>query len=249
MKLKTVTVRYGRKRQPVQYESSEAMIEFTLSVDDDGEVGELGILHLNMSQVLLGQAKTLVLTEIGLVKAGDNASAHAIAAAAPKPAEIAPVVLAPAQAAETVAKKPTAAEKKAAKEAEEKAKPAAAVTVEAKVVPDPTDPFADESKPTSSLGRPLPVAKAAPEPGDIPVEETPVIPAATMQQTAATADALNAAGVQKYITQCLVKKKFLPQAILGVLKSEYKCDRVHDIPADKLPILYAKVREMAGETE
>src|ERR1051326_2256167 len=74
MQLRTITARYGRKRQPAQYESAEAMIEFTLSVDEDGQIGNLDIAHQNIGETLLGQAKTLVLRELGVVKPDESAS-------------------------------------------------------------------------------------------------------------------------------------------------------------------------------
>src|SRR6266550_3943652 len=75
-----VTVFYGRSRQPAKYESAEAKIEFTASLSDG--VGP-NADHIAAAQKLLGEAKTIVLTELNLVAVGESASA--VCGLLPKP--------------------------------------------------------------------------------------------------------------------------------------------------------------------
>lgn len=70
-----VKVVFDRKRQPAQYESSGASVEFSAIVGDKED-------HVEVARTLLGDAKTLVLQELGLVAVGTSASAPVIAAAA-----------------------------------------------------------------------------------------------------------------------------------------------------------------------
>src|SRR6266550_3422428 len=70
-----VKVVFDRKRQPAQYESSGASVEFSAIIGDKED-------HVEVARTLLGDAKTLVLQELGLVAVGTSASAPVIAAAA-----------------------------------------------------------------------------------------------------------------------------------------------------------------------
>lgn len=72
-----ITVGYDRKRQPAQYESAGASVSFSAAVETGGD-------HVAVARKLLGEAKTLVLTELGVVKAGESASVHERAPAAPE---------------------------------------------------------------------------------------------------------------------------------------------------------------------
>lgn len=65
-----VRVQYDRKRQPAQYESAGASVEFFATVGDGED-------HKTVATKLIGDAKTVVLTELGIVKPGDDASAAA----------------------------------------------------------------------------------------------------------------------------------------------------------------------------
>lgn len=230
-----ITVQYDRKRQPAQYESAGAKVEFsavieaTVGADQD---------HVAFARQLLGEAKTLVLTELGIVAAGTSASAHA-----PKPETPAPKVEG-----EVVPKKLTK------KELEAKAAADAALLVKGTEAAAGDIPTEDGTKAQTALGRtppPQPVKEAAA--GDIPVDEVPAggaktaLVQATASQAAAGAGELTAAAVQKFITASLVAKKFLPNVVLGILKDTYKVDRVYDIPADKLQEFYDRIKKLAGE--
>lgn len=243
MKVTNVTVRYDRSRQPAKYESAEAMVEFTatleatVSTDDD---------YHATAVALLGEAKTIVLTELGLVAAGSSASAHAALPAAAAPAAT------PAAPADKPAAAATGTRRKTDKVAP--AAPATAVAAapakpaEAAVGDIPVEPAAKPAE--TALGRALPEAKAAAI-GDIPVEAGPAktapVAASPAQVTHAGGDELTPGAVQKYITSKLVAKAFLPNVVLGVLKNDYKVDRVFDLPADKLAEFYAKIKKLAGE--
>lgn len=247
MKVTNVTVRYDRSRQPAKYESAEAMVEFTatleatVSTDDD---------YHATAVALLGEAKTIVLTELGLVAAGSSASAHAAlpaaAAAAATPAVPAADTSKPAAAATGTRRKTdkVAPAAPATAVAAAPAKPA-----EAAVGDIPVEPAAKPAE--TALGRALPEAKAAAAIGDIPVEAGPAktapVAASPAQVTHAGGDELTPGAVQKYITSKLVAKAFLPNVVLGVLKNDYKVDRVFDLPADKLAEFYAKIKKLAGE--
>jgi hypothetical protein len=71
-----VTVFYGRSRQPAKYESADAKIEFSASISEGVNPDQD---HIVAATKLLGEAKTIVLTELGLVEVGQSASAVVIA--------------------------------------------------------------------------------------------------------------------------------------------------------------------------
>lgn len=85
MQLKVITARFGRKRQPVQFENAEAVLELSFAVEEDGSIGDISIEHIGMAEKLLGTVKTLVLRELNIVPADGNASV-ALAAQAAAPA-------------------------------------------------------------------------------------------------------------------------------------------------------------------
>lgn len=102
MQVTNITVGYDRKRQPAQYESAGARVEFSASLS--ATVGD-NEDHIQVATKLLGDAKTIVLTELGIVRAGESASAvvraetapaEATAAAPAKPAKPAKVKPVPA---------------------------------------------------------------------------------------------------------------------------------------------------------
>jgi hypothetical protein len=72
MQVTNITVGYDRKRQPAQYESAGARVEFSASLSATVSDTED---HVAIAVKLLGEAKTIVLTELGIVKAGESASA------------------------------------------------------------------------------------------------------------------------------------------------------------------------------
>lgn len=254
MPVTNILVEYERKRQPAQYESAGARVQFAHVIE--AVMGD-GDDHVALATKLLGEAKTIVLTELALVAAGQNASAHAPKADA--------VVVPPAGEGEqrrstdvkpetaAAKKKREAAEKAAADEAAKLAgagKPAAAAEVGG--IPTDDTPPAGKTGETA-LGRALPAGKPAEAPGigDIPVDDSsktaPTAATPAQVQQAANADALDASKVQKYITTCLVAKKFLPNVVLGKLKNEYKVDRPADLSPENLLKFYNELRALAGE--
>lgn len=253
MQLRQIVARYGRKRQPAQYENAEAMIEFTLSVDEDGKIGKLDIEHENMGAILLGQAKNLVLRELGVIKHDESASVLDVASAGKASAALVP----PAGDGKTE----TAPAKRTRKAVGETApaadaKPAAAEHVEPSLPSSSGvgDIPVGDGKPAAetSLGRSLPASQQQPAAavGDIPIGDANATAPqpASLQQVQAAGEELTAAAVQKFITACLVGKKFLPNVVLGILKNDYKVDRVYDInPPEKLAEFYAKIKKLAGE--
>lgn len=87
-----VRVQYDRKRQPAQYESAGASVEFFATVGEGED-------HKAVAATLIGEAKTIVLTELGVVKPGEDASAAAQTAKAEtaKPTKAAAKKAAPPQ--------------------------------------------------------------------------------------------------------------------------------------------------------
>ena len=245
MRINNVSVRYTRTRQPAKYEEAGGMVEFSAVLEEGVEADAD---YLGVAKRLYGEAKTIVLAELALVAPGASASVHTAG----------PVVTDPPSTAKTPApppKKPTKAEKEAAAAA---AAAAAAQTAgeiptgDAK--PAATAAVGDIPTGETSLGRQLPAAQTAPAAtaavGDIPTDgatSTAPKPATPAQVVASGGEALTASAVQKYITTQLVAKKFLPNVILGKLKSDYKVDRVQDLPADKLAEFHAWVKGIAGE--
>jgi len=283
MQLRTITARYGRKRQPAQYESAEAVIEFTLSVDEDGQIGKLDTSYQNMGIALLATAKNLVLTELGVIKAGDNASAfngasvaaletvvHSETVSNAKPGDAGGTGPASDGKTTETRKRRTKAEIEADKAAEA-AKvtngpqpaadaangpqptnaAAAAGNGSAASIPGMEDAPAAVKQPETALGRTLPEAKpetqsAASIPLDPPASNASV--ATPAQVTAAANDngeAVTAAGVNKFITTCLVQKKFLPNVVLGKMKQQYNVDRVYDLSQKDLEEFFIWVQGIA----
>ena len=110
MRVTNILVRFERKRQPQQYESSGAVVELTGIIEEGSNEN-----HIDVASKLLGDAKTLVLTELGLVAAGQSASAHVIAAAKDTPATPGTPAVADKEAEKAAAKIAKAAAKAAAK--------------------------------------------------------------------------------------------------------------------------------------
>lgn len=271
MQLRQITARYGRKRQPAQYESAEAMIEFTLSVDEDGQIGTLDIAHTNMGAVLLGQAKTLVLTELGVVNAPLPTSAKTLSVGDGNPGQTgAAVVVQPEPAAESTPPAPAKA-RRSKKETPEQQSQSSSDPIPQAHPPAPVAsavptaaagiPVEEAKQTESALGRSLPAsAPGTPAPaqsggvGGIPLDDTAAsspAPAAAQPEKQAAAGgstgALTAADVQKYITQALCGKKILPPVVLGTLKADFKVDRVQDLDPGNLKAFYNKIRDKAGD--
>lgn len=207
-----VTVKYGRERQPAKYESAEAMIEFSATLSDGVNPGED---HVKAAQRLLGEAKTLVLTELGLVQFGESASAPVIAAAA---------------AAEGTGT--TAAAKKAAAKAAKNA-PAAETrqisTGEARVSPDDDDPTAGGKAVTTTTAAASNAGSA-----DLPDEGVTAKPSGKPGVTLSNAE------VQAAVTT-LIKDKRIDVKTVKDLSRGYGVERIADIPADKLAEYKGKI--------
>jgi len=83
--VKQIVARFGRKRQPAQYESAEAVLEFTLQAAEDGSLTDISIDHVGIGERLLGVAKNLVLRELGVIAPGADASAATVTTGETKP--------------------------------------------------------------------------------------------------------------------------------------------------------------------
>lgn len=243
-----VTVQYDRKRQPAQYESAGASVSFSAVLADDED-------PVAASAELLGQAKTLVLTELGIVKAGTNASAAAQkpAQAATKPAQEAqseaPAEAAPAagKAQEAAEKPKTAAQKKkeaaAAKKAAEEAAKAEPTGRQISDSPEdrkaPDDDIPGEGEPTAATG--------GDGPDDLPEEDAP----AEVQGTTA-APKPTTKEIHAFITQ-QIKDRKLDAPSVKEISRKFGVERIGDLKDDQLvPYLKAvkaKMGELAGNDD
>ena len=212
MQVSNVTVGYERKRQPAQYESAGAKVEF--SAVSSATVGEQED-YVAVARKLLGEAKTLVLTELALVPAGKSASA-AIADPAPKPEVALPTLV-------TTDLKDAAASDIAGKgKGKGKGKGTAPAAPAA-----PADDIPEEinnrtaANPTGSDG-----------PSEIPDEAAPT------QVAKPAADVLTHAEVHAYISANIQAKKIDHVAVKAVTKSFGK-ERISEVDAKDL-VAYKK---------
>jgi outer membrane biosynthesis protein TonB len=271
MQVTNVTVGYDRKRQPANYESAGAKVEFSAVLS--ASVGDTED-HLAVAAQLLHEAKTIVLVEIGLLKPGQPLPSPAAvndlkpiepAAAAvvekparldtPNPAE--PV--APVEPVKTEAVKPdpdagSHGRRRKAKtetpapvsagipldEAPKAATPDIDLVKNVAGIPLDDSPRAAAIAETA-LGRTLPAKPAAAS--DIPLDEAPKPAAGTVPPAGIE---LTASAVQKFMTACMVQKKFLPQVVMNKMKTQYQTDRVHDLKPEQLAEFYAQLQELAG---
>jgi len=261
MQVTNVTVGYDRKRQPAQYESAGAKVEFSAVLS--ATVGDTED-HVAVAKKLLGEARVIVLTEIGLMKATTAAAPEADAHAAKEAAFQSAQSGEPAKAVEPVRSDPPPADPKPAeaahgttgrrkkKDEAPAATPPATVTDAAGIPADPA-PASTTKAPETALGRPLPAhpaqQTAAAAAADIPLDDGPAVvvqPATAAQAAQAAPQELTANAVQKFITQCLVAKKFLPQVVLELMKKNYQTDRVYDLKPDQLAEFYEKLKALAA---
>lgn len=77
MRVTNIVVQFERKRQPAQYETSGGFVQFSGVIEEGSDEN-----HVDVAARLLGDAKTLILTELGLVQPGQSASATTVAAPA-----------------------------------------------------------------------------------------------------------------------------------------------------------------------
>jgi membrane protein involved in colicin uptake len=229
MQVTNIEVGYDRKRQPAQYESAGATVKFTASLS--ATVGD-NEDHIAVATKLLGDAKTIVLVELGIVKAGESASATVKAAAETT-----------AKAAGETAKTPTAAEKKAAKAAAE----AAAKTGTGQAISTggertaPDDDIPGEGAPASSKGGETP----ADLPDDVPADK----------KTAATGQpAVSHEELHTFIAGEIRAKRLDHATVKAVSASkEFGVAKIAELKPEQvgpyLEALKAKIKELAGGNE
>lgn len=153
-KVTSIRAGYERKRRPADFESAGATLEF--SAQRDVTLGD-GEDHVEAAKKLLAEAKTIVLTEIGIIKPGTTASASP--APQPAPAPKAEIPAAPKEPKEP--KAPKAPKPAAAANAEIPDSAPAAPKAETPAAPKNDDIPGDDGK----------AAPAGPKPGNItPVE-------------------------------------------------------------------------------
>jgi hypothetical protein len=208
MQVTNVEVCYDRKRQPAQYESAGASVRFTASIgatvgqDED---------HVEVAKRLLADAKTLVLTELGVVPAGTSASAHDRA---------------PAASAAGAEAAPAGGKGKKGKKGEADAAPAGETrqisTGESRVGPeDAPDGGAPSTAAQAGAGNP-----------DIPEDPKPAA-VATTAAAKPQALALTAAEVQAQVAG-YIKEKKIDVATVKETSRKYGVERIADLPAEKL---------------
>lgn len=253
MQVTNVRVVYTRKRQPAQFESSGAEIEFTAIIGDDGN-------HVEAAKALLADAKTLVLTELGIVKAGESASAHARSAPQPEPqtgeaGQKGDTGTPPATAGEKHTNKRGGGKKKDEPAAQQQPQPETPAPSAAGIPGDnQTETALGRSIPASAPGNAAaekPNGSAADIPSDVPAASVTQPTAVPQTQgnsgAAAGAIAVDVSTVQKYVADCLAKKKFLPPVVLGKLKTDYQVERVGDLSPEKLKKFFNEIRAVAGD--
>lgn len=216
--VKVITARFGRKRQPAQYESAEAMIEFTISAEEDGQMGNISVEQVGMGEALLGIAKDLVLRELGVIKAGETASAAKLAAAAGTKEE------APAAA-------PAASGKRGGgkkKDAEAPAAPAAPAAPTGRQISDNPDDRKPVDDDIPGEGESKPAAATAADNPDLP-DETPTPPAGAE----ATAVTITTQELHAFIAG-EIKEKRLDHATVKAVSGKFNVARIADLKLDQL---------------
>lgn len=223
MHISTISVEFGRSRQPQPYETATAKVSFTAVFPED----DASDYVLN-AQKLLGQCKTLVLQELNLVAAGQSASVADLkpqGTSTPAAAASTPVVAETAKA-ETAAQK-KAREKKEAADAAAAAKPAA----------DENDIPGEEA----DKGKHKPVITTA-SVADIPDGGTP-------PKAADTTGKLAHHEVHAYIGK-LVQEKKIDTASVKAITATFNKPRIADLAEADLPAYVkavdAKVLELEG---
>ena len=215
MRVTNILVRFERKRQPQQYESSGAVVELTGIIEEGSNEN-----HIDVASKLLGDAKTLVLTELGLVAAGQSASAHVIAAANAAPA---------------TPGTPAVADKEAEKAAAKIAKAAAKAAEKANKAPPPGGPGEDRIGPedVDALGGGAPVATGASvvnsniDMGESVQQAKPVVANGVGGQLVATE-------ILAYVGS-LVKEGKLKAPDVKALTQKFGKERITELDAAKLP--------------
>lgn len=213
-----VTVQFERKRQPAQYETSGAVISFSATVGDQED-------HVAVATKLLGDAKTIVLQELGLVAVGTSASASVIAGNNAAKADT-------GEAAATGGKKSTKKTKDAPAAAEQRQ----ISTGEERVGPNAND--------IPGEGEPAPKSTAKPSTGsaDIPDDPAPAKP----NGKAKDAPALSAADIQARVAGLVKEKKLDVPTVKGISR-EFGHERIADIPVDKLPEYVKKIDDAVAK--
>lgn len=203
-----ITVSYERKRQPAQYESAGARVEWSAVLGDNED-------PMAATQALLGDVKTAVLIEVGIVKAGESGSA--VARNSSEPAT-------PAAKVEPVTKAPAKTTAKTTKAPEPKPEPAPAAS---------NDIPGDDSGPSD----PAPAKQTAASAGVADIPDEPV--AATGAQSAKAADAvtdtITAEDIHALVHSFLKDGKIDKPTVKKISREKFGVERIADIAPDKLP--------------
>lgn len=220
MQVTNVTVGYDRKRQPAQYESAGASVSFSATAS--ATVGD-NEDYVEIARKLLGDAKTLVLVELGIVAAGQSASAHVVAAAAPKTEGAAPA-------------KETAAQKRVRLAAE-----AAAANPPASDIPGETAaPAATGASDIPGEGAPA-ASKPALVNNDIPEGSKPT---AVVKDTTGK---FTAADVHAAVSKAITDKK-VDREQVKALTAKFGKARIQEIEEARLGEYMAELKKLTGET-
>jgi len=216
MRVTNILVRFERKRQPQQYESSGAVVELTGIIEEGSNEN-----HIDVASKLLGDAKTLVLTELGLVAAGQSASAHVIAAANAAPA---------------TPGTPAVADKEAEKAAAKIAKAAAKAAEKAAKAPPPGGPGENRIGPedVDSLGGGTTVTGAQTQAVNSNIDMGESAPVTKPAANGAGGPQLVATEILAYVGS-LVKEGKLKAPEVKALTQKFGKERITELDAAKLP--------------
>ncbi len=233
--VKQIVARFGRKKQPVQYESAEAMLELTISANDDGVLGEISVEQIGLGEKLLGLVKTLVLRELGVVKPGENASASTYVTGLKE--ELAVTGTAPA---------PATAETTRRTRGPNKSKDAA-VNVPA---PPPGGPGENRISPDDLPEETAPSVKTTAKPAakndDLP--EEPATPAKVVAAATVVPAGLTTADLKTWVVGLLRDKKISKDKVKDISR-EFGHERMDDVPVTKLAEYKTKVEAAMAETD
>lgn len=230
MQVTNIEVTFKRTRQPAQYETSGAEVKWSVALDDGEDA-------VKATESAIGQVKSIVLAELGLVAPGTNAAASNIKPQAPA----APATPAAAPKAETGTA--AAPKKTEAKKAADKPAPAPAPSTSASDIPG-------EDPPTSNGVRtdaPLSAEKVSA--ADIPGEEPSTT--ATTAQTAAAGDVTVTLEEVNALAHAYRKEGKIDTAtIKSISREKFGVERISDLKPEQLAgykdALDAAVKNFAG---
>lgn len=227
-----ITVGYDRKRQPAQYESSGARVEFaailSATVGDNED-------HVAIATKLLGEAKTIVLVELGLVKAGENASAVVVSAG--KSDTVATGTAAGSKEAEKAAKAAAKAAKEAAKAPVTTGTDDAATRQITQNPENRTDPANPPAEVFPGEGPSTPATGTAAN-TDLPAEEV----VATGAKAASATPTLTHTEMHAFIAG-KIKDKKLDHPTVKATSAKYNVARIQDLKPEQLGPYKASIEE------